>query len=155
MQLAQLGCRLAGFRVLGVDLGTKRIGVAVCDDGHRVASPYGTVDRVNNRPVEHDELALIMQETGAELVVVGLPISLDGTLGPAGKAVLSEVKSMRKRLSVTVETHDERFTTVEAERSQRAMKMKAKKRKQTVDQLAATVILQSWLDSTATTKENK
>ncbi len=138
---------MSNFRVIGVDLGTKRVGVAVCDAGQLVATPYGMIERVNNRPVEHQQLAEIVSETGAKLIVVGLPLSLDGTLGPAAKAVLAEVKSMRKNINIDVDTHDERMTTIEAERSQRQMNLRSKKKRQTIDQLAATIILQSWLDS--------
>ncbi len=138
---------MSGFRVIGIDLGSKRVGVAICDAGQLVATPYETIERVDNRPREHERLAAIIDETGAELIVVGLPLSLDGTLGPAARAVLSEVKSMRKNLDMRVETHDERMTTVEAERSQQKMNLRSKRKRQTIDQLAATIILQSWLDS--------
>lgn len=145
---------MSGFRVIGVDLGNKRVGVAVCDSNQLLATPYGMIERVNNRPVEHQRLAEVVEETGAKLIVVGLPLSLDGSLGAAAKAVLAEVKSMRKNIGVEVDTHDERLTTVEAERSQRHMKLGKKKKRQTIDQLAATVILQSWLDSSKSNRQD-
>lgn len=89
----------------------------------------------------------MIDEYGVSLLVVGLPLSLDGTIGSAGKTILSEVKSLRKRLGVEVVTHDERFTTVTAEGSLRAQGVDSRKGRSVVDQLAAAVILQSWLDA--------
>jgi putative pre-16S rRNA nuclease len=81
------------------------------------------------------------------VVVAGLPISLDGTLGPAAREILSEVDELRAALSVDVVTWDERLSTVEAERSLRVMGVRKSRRRRVVDQVAATVILQSWLDA--------
>jgi putative Holliday junction resolvase len=133
-------------RVLALDLGRRRIGVAVCDDGRTVATPYRTVRRSGHRPDEHAELAGLVDEIGAVLVVVGLPLSLDGSRGPAAKTVLSEVKALRRVLGVPVETHDERLSTVAAEASLDRGGVRGARRRDVVDQLAAQVILQSWLD---------
>ena len=81
------------------------------------------------------------------LVVVGLPLSLDGSVGPAAQAILAEVDELRAALPVSVVTWDERLSTVEAERSLRAMRVRKGRHRQVVDQVAATVILQSWLDA--------
>lgn len=134
-------------RVLALDLGRRRIGVAVCDDGRTVATPYRTVDRSGHRPDEHAELARLVTEVGAVAVVVGLPLSLDGSTGPAAKAALSEVKALRKVLGVPVVTHDERLSTVAAETSLDRAGVRGSRRRRVVDQLAAQVILQSWLDA--------
>ena len=88
-----------------------------------------------------------MDEAGAEVVVVGLPLSLDGTVGPAARAILDEVDEMRAALAVEVVTWDERLSTVQAERSMRAMGVRKGAKRRIVDQVAATVILQSWLDA--------
>ncbi len=133
-------------RVMALDLGRKRIGVAVCDDARTVATPYRTVNRSGHRPDEHETLAALVDEVGAGVVIVGLPLSLDGSLGPAAKAVLSEVKALRKLLGVPVETHDERLSTVTAEAHLDHGGVRGPRRREVVDQLAAAVILQAWLD---------
>ncbi len=134
-------------RVLALDLGDRRIGVAVCDPDRRLATPYGTVHRVGDRPAEHRSIDELVGETGAVMVVVGLPRSLDGGLGPAARAVGSEIKALRRSLSVPVESHDERLTTVTAEDGLARGGVRGRKRRQVVDQVAAAVILQSWIDA--------
>lgn len=134
------------MRVLGLDLGEKRIGVAICDARGLVATPYETLKRVGDRPAEHDLIAALVGELGVETIVVGLPIGLDGTCGPAAKKVSSEVKALRKRFDIPVVTHDERLSTVSAVSALRSQGIKANRQKEMVDQVAATVILQSWLD---------
>ncbi len=136
-----------GFgRVVGLDLGSKRIGVAVCDAGRMVATPYETVRRVGDRPVEHQRITEIVAETEAVLLLVGLPLSLDGSVGQAAKTVLSEVRALRRTLTVPVETHDERLTTVTADDYLSQQRVRGNKRRDVVDQVAAAVILQSWID---------
>lgn len=136
-------------RVLALDLGDRRVGVAVCDDARTVATPYQTLKRVGDRPKEHEQIEALVAETGATAVVVGLPVSLDGGQGPAARKVLSEVKALRKRLGpcgVAVVTHDERNTTVTAGGSLRDQGVKARNRRAVIDQVAAAVILQDWID---------
>ena len=134
-------------RALALDLGTRRIGVAVSDSGGTVATPYDTVERSGDRATDHRRVAALVDEIGAATVVVGLPRSLDGTIGPAAQAILDEVDELRAALTVDVVTWDERLTTVEAQRSMRAMGVRKSKRRLVVDRLAATVILQSWLEA--------
>jgi putative Holliday junction resolvase len=105
------------------------------------------VERSGARARDHDRIAAVVDEAGAEVVVVGLPLSLDGSTGPAALAILGEAAELRTRLAVPVVTWDERLTTVEAERSLREMGVKGAERRRVVDRLAATVILQSWLDA--------
>jgi putative Holliday junction resolvase len=134
-------------RALGLDLGEKRIGVALSDSGGRVATPYELVLRTGQRSRDHERLAELVADTEAEVVVVGLPLSLDGTVGSAATGVQHEVAELRSVLSVEVVTWDERLSTVEAERRLRARGLSGKRRRRVVDQVAATVILQSWLDA--------
>lgn len=134
-------------RALGLDLGDRRIGVALSDAGGVLATPYETVQRVGDRVREHERLAELVVETGAEVVVVGLPRSLDGSEGPAARKVRREINKLRAALDVPVETYDERFTTVSADRSLQQMDVKGARRRQVVDQVAAAVLLQGWLDS--------
>lgn len=135
------------MRVLALDLGSKRIGVAVSDDAQRVATPIGTLERHGDRPRLHREIAELVDEWEAGLVLLGLPIALDGGIGPAASAVLAERDELAEVVPVPVVVHDERMTTRIAERSLRERgDLDAKARKKIIDQMAATVILQDWLD---------
>ncbi|HEX2850868.1 MAG TPA: Holliday junction resolvase RuvX [Acidimicrobiales bacterium] len=134
------------MRAVGIDLGTKRIGVAVSDPSGTLASPYEVVARSGDVAADHRRLAAIVAEVEAEVVVVGLPLALSGEVGRAAQSALDEVEAMRAVLPVPVETHDERLTTVSADRSMMERKMKADARRRVVDKVAAAVMLQSWLD---------
>ena len=132
------------MRVLAVDLGSVRIGVAVSDPTGVLASPYEVVRRDGG---EYARLRTIVSETGAERVIVGMPLSLDGTRRAAALAVAAEIDDLRALLGVDIETWDERFTTVTAHRGMAAAGKRSKARRQTVDAAAAAVLLQSWLDA--------
>ena len=132
-------------RALGLDLGSKRVGVAVT--AGIVATPYEVVERGRSHAVDHARITTLIEETGATLVVVGLPFSLDGSKGPAARLVEAEVEELDVALPVPVETWDERFSTVTAHQSLREQKMKADARRRVVDKVAAAVMLQSWLDA--------
>ncbi|MHB1496844.1 MAG: Holliday junction resolvase RuvX [Acidimicrobiales bacterium] len=131
-------------RVLGVDLGSKRIGLAISDDGRVLASAYQVLQRGRSRVADHAELARTVAESGATLVVVGLPLSLSGRSGPAARAVEAEVAELRQVLDVPVELCDERLTTVVASRSLEGRRPAL--RRAVIDQMAAAGILQTWLD---------
>lgn len=137
-------------RALGIDLGTKRIGVAISDAGRTVASPYEVVQRTGDRERDHRRLAELVEEAEAVVVVVGLPLSMDGSVGRAAQAALDEAEELRSVVAVPVETFDERLTTVSADRSLMQMKMKADARRRVVDKVAAAVMLQAWLDTRGT-----
>jgi putative holliday junction resolvase len=136
-------------RVLGVDLGSRRIGLALSDPARRVATPHAVVDRSGDRAADHRTILAHAREAGASRIVVGLPLSLSGDVGPAARAVLEEVAALQAEASgtVTVETHDERFTTVIAERGLRAARIRRRDRRRAVDPAAATVMLQSYLEA--------
>jgi putative Holliday junction resolvase len=104
------------------------------------------VQRVGDRGREHARLLELADEIGADLIVVGLPLSLDGRQGPAARGVLDEVAELAARTSLPVRTYDERLTTVSAERALRAGGVKGRARRQVVDKVAAAVMLQAWLD---------
>jgi putative holliday junction resolvase len=133
-------------RVLGIDLGRRRIGLAVSDSNRRVASALSVLARGASHAEDHAHLADVVAETGANQIVVGLPLSLSGRAGPAAEAVENEVAELRRALSVPVEVSDERFSTVVAERSLKAGGRKAPARRKVVDKVAAAGILQTWLD---------
>jgi putative Holliday junction resolvase len=133
--------------VVGVDLGSVRVGIAVSDPTGTLASPYEVVPRGGDLAAK---LRAIIDEVGATLVVVGLPLSMDGSVGRAAQAAIDEAASLGEALPVPVETFDERLTTVTADRSLMAFKMKADARRRVVDKVAAAVMLQAWLDSRET-----
>jgi putative pre-16S rRNA nuclease len=135
------------MRAVGLDLGTRRIGVALSNSTGTVATPYDVLTRSDDRVDDHGRIAAIVDEAGAGVVVVGLPLSLDGSVGPAARDVLDEADELRARLPVAVMTWDERLSTVEAQRRLRTAGVKGRKGRRVVDQVAATVILQSWLDA--------
>jgi putative Holliday junction resolvase len=133
-------------RALGLDLGSKRVGVAISDSNGSVATPIDTVHRSGDRPAEHREIAALVTEWEAEIVVVGLPYSLDGSIGPAARLCLEEIEVLGDTLDVPVVPYDERLTTVTAERSLMEQQMNAHERRRVVDKVAASVMLQAWLD---------
>jgi putative Holliday junction resolvase len=133
-------------RVLALDLGSKRIGVAVSDRSGTIASPLTVMTRSGRRADDHRRIAEIVAEEEAERVVVGLPLSLDGTLGPAARAAQEEAEQLASVLPVPLEVFDERLTTVTAERSLIEARMPGEARRRVVDKVAAAVMLQAWLD---------
>lgn len=133
-------------RLLGLDLGARRIGVAVCDSGWTLASGVTTVIRQGDRPAEHRAIAALVEEYEAIGVIVGMPLSMSGDAGPAALAVGEEVDQLRQHLAVPVDTVDERLTTVQAAGSLRAGGRSAKRQRNVIDREAAAGILQTWLD---------
>lgn len=130
-------------RVVGLDLGSRRIGVAVSDPTGMLASPYEVVER-SDRWIA--DVRRIVDEVEAERVVVGLPLSLSGKDGPAATAARAAADELAQALPVPVELYDERLTTVTANRSMMEQKMKADARRRVVDKVAAAVMLQAWLE---------
>lgn len=142
----------AGTRVLGVDLGTRRIGLALSDASMTIAGPLTVLQRSGNRRTDHEKLLGLARREGAGRIVVGLPISLSGEVGPAGAGAIGEADELRDLASqgpapVEVELYDERMTTVIAHGTLREAGVRAKRRKGLVDKVAAAVMLQSYLDS--------
>jgi putative Holliday junction resolvase len=136
-------------RVLALDLGTKRIGVAVSDRSGTIATPLTVVARSGSLAADHVRIAALVAEEEAELVVVGLPLSLEGRLGPAARSAQAEIDLLAADLPVPVEPFDERLTTVTAERALMEAGMRAEGRRRVVDKVAAAVLLQAWLDRRA------
>ncbi len=136
-------------RALGLDLGAKRIGVAVSDTDRRVATPIEVVQRSGDRARDHRALAAIAEEWEVTTIVVGVPYSLDGSIGASAAGVLAEIETLRATFGVPVETYDERLSTVTAERSLMQQNLRAPERRRVVDMVAASVLLQGWLDARA------
>lgn len=135
------------MRVVGIDLGSKRIGVAVSDASGTIASPLTVIRRGGSRASDHAAIAEIVSEYEAVLVVVGLPLTLAGDVGPAAKAAIDEAGAVARVVGVPVETFDERLTTVAADAILMERRMRADARRRLVDKVAAAVMLQSWLDA--------
>jgi len=133
-------------RVVGVDLGARRIGVAVSDATGTLASPHAVLERSGDPAADHRRLAEVVAEVGGERVVVGLPLSLGGGAGPAARAAADEAVALAEVVGVPVETFDERLTTVSAERALRAAGTRARDQRRVIDKAAAAVMLQAWLD---------
>lgn len=132
-------------RVLGLDLGEARIGVAISDPERRLAVPLGTVRA--GAPQDLRAIAALVRDQGVSAVVVGHPLSLSGRAGPRAKHVEQLAGALRSVLPVPVVLQDERLSTVEAERHLRTAGIRGRDRRRTVDRAAATVILQAWLDA--------
>ena len=137
------------MRVVGIDLGSARVGIAVSDAGGTIASPHTVLPRTRDTAALHRAIASVVAEVEAEAVVVGLPLSLDGSRGPAAQAAVAEADALAALLAVPVHVHDERLTTVTADRTLRAQGLDAAARRKVVDKVAAAVMLQSWLDTRA------
>jgi putative Holliday junction resolvase len=133
-------------RVLALDLGARRIGVAVSDSDGRVATPVTVLQRTTDHAADHRAVAGLLAEYEAGELVVGLPVSLDGRHGPAALGVLQECTELAKEVGVPVHTHDERLTTVTAERVLTDHHLDGRARRKVVDMVAASIILQDWLD---------
>jgi len=131
-------------RVLGLDLGQSRIGVAISDEDRRMAVPVGTVH--TGAPEDVKAIAAIVAENGVTEVVVGLPLGLSGASGEAADHARKFAEALRGFLGVPVVLHDERLSTVEAERALRSAGVTGRRQREVVDQSAAAVILQSYLD---------
>ena len=134
-------------RVLAVDVGTRRLGVAVSDPTGTVASPLATVPR--RSPAEDAKaLAALAGEQDATTVVVGLPVTLAGREGPAAKAVRAWLDELAELLpELDLQLADERLSTVAAERALVGGGVRRRARREVVDQVAASVFLQTWLDA--------
>ena len=140
-------------RVLGLDVGDKRIGVALSDETRLIASPYCVIQSVGWGP-DSRKIADIMRETGAELIVSGLPYNMDGSLGFQAKKVQDFLRVV-EGLGFPVEWIDERLTTVTAQNALIEGGMRREDRRGTVDKVAAAVILQAWLDREREKQETK
>ena len=131
--------------MLGIDVGSRRVGVAAADTATGFARPLEVIDVADVDPVAR--VAELVEELNAELIVVGKPVGLSGRDGPA-VAVQSEfVARLRDRVSVVVEEFDERLTTVVANQGLRAGGSRRESRKQLRDAVAAQVMLQGYVDS--------
>lgn len=134
------------MRILGLDIGMRRIGVALSDAMGWTAQPLETV-QVHKDGRHLRRIAALCKEHNAEHVVAGVPYEMDGREGPSVRRVRKVLKAIEPLVGMEIEEIDERLTTKQAERVLIQADMSRKRRKQVVDQLAASLILQGYLDS--------
>ena len=134
------------MRLLGLDVGERRIGVAVSDPLGAFTSPLTTIRRTK-LSVDIDAVLRIVEENEVREIVVGLPLSLSGSSGPQAKRSEGFIRALSQRSPVPVHAQDERYSTVEAEKLLRQTGAKPSRDRARVDAAAAAVILQAYLDS--------
>ena len=135
--------------VLGIDLGKKRIGLAISDESERIALPAGIIES-RGRAKDLAAIRSLVAERGVRQVVVGLPLHMDGRAGPEAVAARSFATALAGVLGLPVETLDERWSTVEAERTLRETGQSGRKRRAgAADTLAATLLLRTFLERRA------
>ncbi len=153
-----------GTRVIGIDLGERRIGVSLSDSKRILAMPHCVITRSGDAEADRRAIAALASELDAGLVVIGLPLTMSGQKGTAAAAAEVEAAAIAAALDVPMVLYDERLTTVEAERRRRlpsdavkgrgaasarrqeSSRAGSRARRESIDAAAATVLLQSWLD---------
>ena len=134
--------------ILGLDVGDRRIGLALAEEGGTLAVPIGAIVHTSRRDALL-KLAETAQKRRATLIVAGLPISINGSLGPQAKKTQAFLEHVKKHTSLPVETVDERYSSSEASRLMQAGGAQPSRRRPDVDAAAATIILQAYLDQRA------
>jgi len=140
------------MRVLGLDYGSRRIGVAVCDELGMTAHGIGTIVR-KKRDEDLAAIAELVRGYGIEMIVIGYPIRLDGSEGIQCEKVNRFIRRLQTRLSIPVIRRDETLSTKEAEELLRDAGIRRMKKRGVTDRIAASIILQGYLDSLACEKE--
>jgi len=135
-------------RVLGLDVGSKRIGVAVSDPLGITAQGLETVHRQNKR-LDFEKLQKLVRDYSISEIVVGFPLRMSGAEGIQAEKMQRFAQELRERLQLPVHLWDERLTSAEANRLLRETEMSIQRRGQVVDQMAAVLILQSWMEHRA------
>lgn len=133
------------MRYLGLDVGDRRIGVALSDETATLATGLDTLERVGPRKDPNAVVALAQRHEAGE-IVVGLPRSLDGSVGPQAQKVLEFMQSLRARTRIPVVAWDERFTTLMAQQVLIEAELSRERRKGVIDKVSAVLILQNYLD---------
>lgn len=133
-------------RIIGLDVGDRRIGVAISDPLGITAAGLETIERVNMH-TDVDNIALLAARHGAVQIVVGLPYNMDGTTGEQAEKVKSFAKKLARATGLPIVYEDERMTTISAIRTLTIQGVKTGKNKALVDKQAAAIILQKYLDS--------
>lgn len=134
------------MRILALDLGARRVGVAISDPLGLTAQGLPTL-RPGGKRALLDAVRKLVDSYEVERIVVGLPRNMDGTLGPAARKALAVAEALRTALELPVDTWDERLTTVAAERALDEGNLRGPKRREIVDRIAAQLILEGYLES--------
>ena len=132
-------------RLIGLDLGTKRIGIAICDELQSIATPFKTIQK-DNFVKFLDELKFIIKENNIEGIIVGNPINMDGSLGPSAQSVSDVCVNISKDIDIPLCLWDERLSTVGAFNLSSQLDINVSKKIKKIDQNAAAFILQGVLD---------
>ena len=132
-------------RLLGIDMGTKRIGVSICDENRKIATPYETIQftNLNNLISRIKEIIL---ENNIKGIIFGLPLNMDGTEGPSAQSVKDKIKLIGKEIIIPILLWDERLSTVGSFNLSSQLDINVSKRVKNIDQNSATFILQGVLD---------
>ena len=138
------------MRVLGIDYGDRRVGLAVSDEGGLIASGLSTFQRRGDDGPLVEHIRALCEQYWVERIVVGLPINMDGSIGPRARLTTEFANRLRNALGLEVETWDERLTSEQADRLMLDADLSRKKRQRRIDRLAAQLILQSYLDASTT-----
>ena len=132
-------------RLIGLDLGSKRIGVSICDEKQLIATPYKTIHKSKNNELI-EELKKIIQENNIKAIIIGYPLNMDGSSGSSAQSVNDVSKNIDKEIDVDVCLWDERLSTVGAFNLSSQLDINVSKREKNIDQNAAAFILQGAID---------
>ena len=132
-------------RLIGLDLGSKRIGVSICDEKQSIATPFKTINKTNTSELI-DELKKLIEEYNIKGIVIGNPINMDGTLGRSSQSVNDVANNIDKAINIDVCLWDERLSTVGAFNLSSQLDVIVSKREKNIDQNAAAFILQGAID---------
>ena len=132
-------------RLLGLDLGSKRVGISICDERQSVATPYKTINKTNTNDLIED-LKLIINENKIGGIIIGNPINMDGSLGRSAQSVNDVSSNISKSIDLPICLWDERLSTVGAFNLSSQLDVNVSKRVKTIDQNAAAFILQGAID---------
>ena len=132
-------------RLIGLDLGSKRIGVSICDDKQLIATPLKTINRNSLKDLV-DELRLIVDENNIKGIIVGNPLNMDGSSGRSAQSVKDTTENIEKNLDIPICLWDERLSTVGAFNLSSQLDINVSKREKKIDENAAAFILQGALD---------
>ena len=132
-------------RLIGLDLGTKRVGIAICDDKRKIASPFITIE-YRNMDFLLNELRVIINENNVSGIIIGNPINMDGSFGKSAQSINDKAKIIEKKLKLFVAMWDERLSTSGAFNISSNLDIKYKQKVRNIDEKAATFILQGAID---------
>jgi putative holliday junction resolvase len=133
------------LRFLGLDLGSKRIGVSICDEKQLIATPFKTIDKTNTKDLV-DKLKMIIEENKIGGIIIGNPINMDGSEGRSAQSANDVAKNISKSMSLPIILWDERLSTVAAFNLSSQLDVNVSKRVKNIDQNAAAFILQGAID---------